>query len=626
MGRQLNPIYRRLEYIAQQHRADVLEATVLAVAVAHALHGDAWLLHVNDPNWAFHTLVNGRDAKYAGQSVEGLRKARVLETVKQQFGDQATRYDPMLPWLAAQIAKKQRQLAKAVRKRGPVFKEGVEEAEIGDLAIPYRAYVGDDAFGNKWARAKGRDDGPEAITMDQIASLFRRVKTYTDAHNLDTIIRVSQARLDQNRTARYTDQETNAALRLLRRTGWAITSDIRAYLAAIDIDDLFLLGAWFEAESPDLGDYDLGSAREEAADWSRWMNEAEENKCQPLPESPERYVWPDGWRVVELDTDLATTCDGEVMKFCIDEYEPEIFAHNGGDLRVFSLRDPENRPQATMGFDKEYGEIENHHFRGFANQVPDPMSMARMSEFRRLHPMFGMQAYRWSDGKASEAADFMERQLLGIVEVLDADDDPEEWAVVRHRSGWTLRFYPLDAFIRDYDSFRERKEEEHWSLVYEHDWEPPPELGEREREEWTDVQAMAAFDEMMEASLTEWRTNDAEYTVDNVDWPTWRANELRFLLAVVGVLESMDEVEEASDDDEMVKYMQAYKDADVGDGPEGRRIDRGERRLSATFPANAPFVTGLGLRPEGEYTVSFPTPHGPGYQRVDFPQGSPVSP
>lgn len=90
------------------------------------------------------------------------------------------------------------------------------------------------------------------------------------------------------------------------------------------------------------------------------------------------YEWPDGWTVQKLTTPLQLEDEGEQMQHCVGGYCAEVEA---GDTVIYSLRDPQGDPHATMEI--KAGSSRFEQVQGKQNRDPKPEYQERIDEFAR---------------------------------------------------------------------------------------------------------------------------------------------------------------------------------------------------------------------------------------------------
>lgn len=90
----------------------------------------------------------------------------------------------------------------------------------------------------------------------------------------------------------------------------------------------------------------LESLKGASDEWHAQLLANADEDAQYAVEDETAIEFPDGWRIVRLDPRNAKT-EGSIMGHCIGGYEDSI---RRGRYEAYSLRDPNNRPHVTFGF------------------------------------------------------------------------------------------------------------------------------------------------------------------------------------------------------------------------------------------------------------------------------------
>ena len=153
---------------------------------------------------------------------------------------------------------------------------------------------------------------------------------------------------------------------------------------------------WAEAERVDLNRYTASDALDAAEAWG------EARVGAGVPQGTVVYQFADGWTVQELNEQDALDAEGAIMQHCLDTYEsdrgeqqgrvweydpPVVMDTSGMPVKIYSLRDPQGQPHATMEFieqrDWHPGAPYVSQLKGKQNAEPKYEYLARMVEFRR---------------------------------------------------------------------------------------------------------------------------------------------------------------------------------------------------------------------------------------------------
>jgi hypothetical protein len=129
-----------------------------------------------------------------------------------------------------------------------------------------------------------------------------------------------------------------------------------------------MLGQWYEAERPNLGQYDLDQAFAEAEEWSK------EHGGEDVPQGEVVVDLSDGWTAQQLATKEQLDAEGEEMQHCVGSYCKLVQA---GQTTIYSLRDKKGHPHVTI----EVARKRVQQVRGKQNEKPDAKYQKYVDEF-----------------------------------------------------------------------------------------------------------------------------------------------------------------------------------------------------------------------------------------------------
>jgi hypothetical protein len=104
------------------------------------------------------------------------------------------------------------------------------------------------------------------------------------------------------------------------------------------------ISVWARTTGTDLGPLTFDQANYRARNW----REVQRLEAMEKPPGVTRYEWPDGWTVRELTTQADLDFEGGLMGHCTNKRDYYRVEDLGLNMRLFSLRDPDNLPHATM--------------------------------------------------------------------------------------------------------------------------------------------------------------------------------------------------------------------------------------------------------------------------------------
>ena len=135
----------------------------------------------------------------------------------------------------------------------------------------------------------------------------------------------------------------------------------------------------------DITSYNLSQALEKSNDWHQMIAGKGEGKIYtPLKRDEngeiidERvvYQWEDGWFMTMVTNKNDLAVEGNQMSHCVGSYCYQV---ERGDIRIFSLRSPDNKPHVTIEMDGKTNTI--LQIKGFGNKTPDSKDRERISEW-----------------------------------------------------------------------------------------------------------------------------------------------------------------------------------------------------------------------------------------------------
>lgn len=136
---------------------------------------------------------------------------------------------------------------------------------------------------------------------------------------------------------------------------------------------------WADATGTDLGTVDIDAATAAAGEWAKVQDA---KSCDPVPQGTVVYRWQDGWTVQELTTYEQLRCESALLRHCVKDYYEEV---KGGDVVIYSLRDPTGRPRVTMEWNPSRHVMVQ--VRAFANRAPTTELVLQLAQFREGCPL-----------------------------------------------------------------------------------------------------------------------------------------------------------------------------------------------------------------------------------------------
>jgi hypothetical protein len=126
------------------------------------------------------------------------------------------------------------------------------------------------------------------------------------------------------------------------------------------------LGDWFNNVNPNLDSLSLGDALDESLEWHAAMASGGAGKVYMTRDIVFGPKWVtkdgehnsdyDGWTIQEVSTENDLLVEGNLMNHCVgsywDEYDECILGSDSRRNRIFSLRDPNNKPHVTIETDQ----------------------------------------------------------------------------------------------------------------------------------------------------------------------------------------------------------------------------------------------------------------------------------
>jgi len=131
------------------------------------------------------------------------------------------------------------------------------------------------------------------------------------------------------------------------------------------------IGEWAQAEGVDLGRVNADDALLRSRVYFQRASLERE-----VPQGRVVLEFPDGYTVQELTTEEELDAEGDAMGHCVGEYCEEV---RGGDVQIFSLRDPDGQPHVTMEFNPETNSFVQ--IRGKQNVEPKERYWPYIGEF-----------------------------------------------------------------------------------------------------------------------------------------------------------------------------------------------------------------------------------------------------
>jgi len=458
----MNPTRPRLEYIAKESSPWVMKKVI-----------GEWLATIGLENeWP-----TGRGPRVetflTGEQV--LKRAASIPAIASRMSGIST-VDRYLPWYAAYLRRVEKEIVKQVRQIGW---QALQDREVKDAIRLDPKLMLDIRDPQSW------------MTPGEVIQRVRTVKTIED---------IAAALATSRRFGAY---------------GRSMNQKIMGIWNAYKIPEegqLRLVADWAEATRPQLQGLAFPAALALAETWAE-----EQRSCEPMPEGNIVYRWPDGWTMREIVTQQGLTCEGEEQRHCVDEQSITDYTVLGGDLAAFSLRDPNNRPKATMIIDVKRNHVPEHWIRGFANMVPRPPYLLRLWEFRRALMPGGYRYLTMTPGTPSAQCLYENAYFWGQYNY-------------RQEGSWSLRFS---------ERFKDTEEAEKWERVY---------LVGAEAEGWIDPANPKEADEKFERDIQQREELELEsIDRDNIDGP----------LPDEDLVEVMNQAAEEACSDFMPDYIQA---------------------------------------------------------------------
>jgi hypothetical protein len=185
-----------------------------------------------------------------------------------------------------------------------------------------------------------------------------------------------------------------------------------------------MLAQWFEATRPNLGEFDLDSAWDEAEVWS------EENEGSSSVSQGEVVAdLSDGWTAQKLTTEDQLDDEGEEMQHCVGSYAYEV---SRGRTTIYSLRDANGRPHVTI----EVSNNKIEQIRGKQNEEPAEKYKKYVEEFKGWLAETGVKTEKYP------------AYLREIAELLEQRSDTDEESIEYMAEKWH------DVVGRDVDLMR----------------------------------------------------------------------------------------------------------------------------------------------------------------------------
>jgi hypothetical protein len=121
--------------------------------------------------------------------------------------------------------------------------------------------------------------------------------------------------------------------------------------AAAIVDELDSIKDWVRATQPQLASFDLLSAKTASDKWH--LEQSQQGKGQGYQENNVVHTFKNGWTIQLVRSENDLKVEGNLMGHCVGSYCNYVTM---GDSIIYSLRDPQNAPHATI---EVKGDIEN---------------------------------------------------------------------------------------------------------------------------------------------------------------------------------------------------------------------------------------------------------------------------
>jgi len=115
--------------------------------------------------------------------------------------------------------------------------------------------------------------------------------------------------------------------------------------------------------------YDWDQARDASDEWhAAGAGKGEGKIYEPTNQELIVYSPPEwkGWSIQRVMSENDMLVEGNLMSHCVGDYCEDV---ERGNIEVYSLRDPKNRPHVTIGLDPKYDDI--FQLQGNSNSEPD---------------------------------------------------------------------------------------------------------------------------------------------------------------------------------------------------------------------------------------------------------------
>jgi hypothetical protein len=119
------------------------------------------------------------------------------------------------------------------------------------------------------------------------------------------------------------------------------------------LTDIPAVRDWVLATRPDLTTLDWSDALSASNAWHADLAAHMTLAAPPMPPGPIVFDFGDGWTVQDLDTVALLRAEGVAMGNCVHTHH--VNRVMGGGMRIFSLRDPANRPVVDISKDEVSG-------------------------------------------------------------------------------------------------------------------------------------------------------------------------------------------------------------------------------------------------------------------------------
>ena len=164
---------------------------------------------------------------------------------------------------------------------------------------------------------------------------------------------------------------------------------------------------WAHETRTDIGSFSIEDA---AAQAKSYVPKAAKKALEESSTNPVVYRFPDGYKIVQLNTDEALKYEGDRMEHCVGTYCEKV---KSGRSVVYSLRSPDGDPEKDITFEYIPGEKAFEQMLGVGNRGPTPEQKDYLLEFIEKKFPHDIKALL-NTGKRAINIDFTELNLVGI--------------------------------------------------------------------------------------------------------------------------------------------------------------------------------------------------------------------